>query len=288
MLTITVRGQQLQLRTPLIVADSINYITARFAFDKDWDGRSITAFFVQKNTVITAILQNNEITAEQGINLTAGIWELKLTGVKGNSRITAGPARMTVLPFGTIDGDLPDINPSQYEQILGLIGSLDDLTTESKENLVAAINEAATKGGGEAAGENGATFFPHVSPEGDISWTNDKGLRNPETVNIKGPVGGKGPEGTGIESITYAGQDAEGGNMYTVLLTDGTSYVITAPKGEAGAGGTSFETDETLYFRDGVLGVNTAHEPDPDNTLPITSAAVAQTVGNINAILKTI
>ncbi len=205
MLTATVRGQQLQLRTPLIVADSINYITARLAFDKDWDGRNITAFFVQKNTVISALVQNNEITAEQGINLTAGIWELKLTGVKGNSRITAGPARMTVLPFGTIDGDLPDISLTQYEQLLGMIGNLEDLTTEAKENLVAAINEAATTGSG---GGNGGDF--------------------------------------------------------------------------------SFELDETLFLRNGVLGVNTAHEPDPDNTLPITSAAVAQTVGNINAILKTI
>ena len=67
MLTATVRGQQLQLRTPLIVADSINYITARFAFDKDWEGRSITAYFVQGDTVIPAVLRDNEITAEQDI-----------------------------------------------------------------------------------------------------------------------------------------------------------------------------------------------------------------------------
>ena len=55
-----------------------------------------------------------------------------------------------------------------------------------------------------------------------------------------------------------------------------------------GGGGVYFETDETLSLVDGVLGVNTAHEPDPDNTLPITSAAVYTTVGNINALLETI
>lgn len=53
---------------------------------------------------------------------------------------------------------------------------------------------------------------------------------------------GKGDTGTGIESITYKGEDESGGNMYTVLLTDGTSYDITAPKGAKGdkgdAGGT--------------------------------------------------
>ena len=43
-----------------------------------------------------------------------------------------------------------------------------------------------------------------------------------------------GGDGTGIESITYKGEDEYGGNIYTVLLTDGTSYDITAPKGAAG------------------------------------------------------
>lgn len=38
-------------------------------------------------------------------------------------------------------------------------------------------------------GKNGATFTPHVSAEGVLSWTNDQGLPNPEPVNIKGPAG---------------------------------------------------------------------------------------------------
>ena len=56
----------------------------------------------------------------------------------------------------------------------------------------------------------------------------------------------------------------------------------------ASGGGISFTTDETLTLKDGILSVNTAKEPDPDNTLPITSAAVANTVGNIETLLKTI
>lgn len=47
-------------------------------------------------------------------------------------------------------------------------------------------------------------------------------------------------------------------------------------------------TDETLSFENGVLSVNRAHEPDPDNSLPITAAAVASTVGNIEILLGTI
>lgn len=52
--------------------------------------------------------------------------------------------------------------------------------------------------------------------------------------------------------------------------------------------GTSFITDETLSLQGGVLSVNTANEPEEDNTLPITSAAVATTVGNIEILLQTI
>ena len=48
------------------------------------------------------------------------------------------------------------------------------------------------------------------------------------------------------------------------------------------------ETDETLILRDGRLGVNTTHAMEQDNTLPITSAGVYATVGNIEALLKTI
>ena len=195
MLTATVRGQQLQLRTPLIVADSINYITARFAFDKDWDGRSITAFFVQKNTVITALVQNNEITAEQGINLTAGTWEVKLTGVKGDSRITAGPVKITALPFGGTEGELPDISPTQYEALLGMIGDLSDLTTVAKETLVAAINEAATTGTGGGDGPSDVAWLPEVSAEGVISWRRSTTTTAPTPQNIKGPQGEQGEIG---------------------------------------------------------------------------------------------
>lgn len=52
--------------------------------------------------------------------------------------------------------------------------------------------------------------------------------------------------------------------------------------------GASFQTDETLSLKDGVLSVNTADAPEEDNTLPITSAAVAASVGNIETILGTI
>ena len=139
------------------------------------------------------MLADDRITADMGLNLTAGEWEVKLSGVKGDSRITTTTEHIYVREFGSTEGTLPDVTPTQAEQLLAKIGDLSNLTTEDKTSLVAAINEAAKSGGGS---------------------------------------GGK--DGTGIESITYKGEDESGGNVYTVLLTDGTSYDITAPKGAKG------------------------------------------------------
>ena len=45
-------------------------------------------------------------------------------------------------------------------------------------------------------GADGVTFTPSVSSAGVISWTNDGGRQNPESVNIKGPQGEQGPPGS--------------------------------------------------------------------------------------------
>lgn len=197
MLTGYIRGQELRISTPEIAADSIKYLEAEFHFaGRDWDGYVKTAYFINGTSKFALVLADDRITADMGLNLTAGEWEVKLNGVKGDSRITTTTEHVYVREFGSTDGTLPDVTATQAEQILAKIGDLSNLTTEDKTNLVAAINEAAKSGGGS---------------------------------------GGK--DGTGIESITYKGEDASGGNMYTVLLTDGTSYDITAPKGAAGADG---------------------------------------------------
>lgn len=52
--------------------------------------------------------------------------------------------------------------------------------------------------------------------------------------------------------------------------------------------GVQFETDPTLKLENGILSVNTTNQMEQDNTLPITSAGVFATVGNIEALLKTI
>lgn len=191
MLTGIIRGQRLMLRTPLVVADSINYLTAKFAFDADWKGRVITAYFVCGDKTITAELTSGEITAAQGINLTAGRWELKLSGIKADSRVTAGPVWFDVLPFGAADGELPDISLTQYEQLLAKIGNMDELTTADKNTLVAAINEAAQSGGGSGGGG-----LPAGGTPGQVLTRTASGSAWQDgTPGPQGPEGKKGDKG---------------------------------------------------------------------------------------------
>ncbi len=67
----------------------------------------------------------------------------------------------------------------------------------------------------------GATFFPSVSEEGIISWTNNANLPNPAPINIKGKAGVDGKDGVN-------GKD--GINGYTPVK--GTDYWTDGDKTE--------------------------------------------------------
>ena len=73
---------------------------------------------------------------------------------------------------------------------------LTDGTTREFTVYNGANGKDGTGGGGTGAdGEDGATFTPYVDANGNLSWSNNKGLANPDTVNIKGDKGDKGDPG---------------------------------------------------------------------------------------------
>ena len=76
-------------------------------------------------------------------------------------------------------------------------------------------------------GENGATFTPNVSKTGNLSWTNDKNLENPETVNIRGP---QGPQGIQGPQGLQGNKGEKGDDGYTPVK--GTDYFTEADKQE--------------------------------------------------------
>lgn len=73
-------------------------------------------------------------------------------------------------------------------------------------------------------GKDGTTFTPSVSESGTLSWTNDKGLANPTSRNIKGA------DGVGISSIAKTGVDGLV-DTYTITLTNGNTSTFTVTNG---------------------------------------------------------
>ena len=85
------------------------------------------------------------------------------------------------------------------------------------------------RAGGGGGGENGHTFYPSVSVEGVISWTNDGELPNPEPVNIKGPAGETGPAGP----AGPAGETGPAGPAGPGLPARGTAGQVPVKSGSA-------------------------------------------------------
>ena len=84
-----------------------------------------------------------------------------------------------------------------------LIEAANAETGKGDTDLTTAVQSLISESGA------GATFTPSVSADGTLSWTNNKGLTNPEPVNIKGSQGETGPQGP-------AGADGKSAYQYAV------------------------------------------------------------------------
>lgn len=111
--------------------------------------------------------------------------------------------------------------------------SASDLHTHSNKAVLDGITAEKValwdNGTAGADGEDGATFTPSVSSDGTLSWSNDKGLANPASVNIKGEAGAAGAKGDKGDPFTY---------------DDFTAAQLAALKGEKGDKGDKGETGE--------------------------------------------
>lgn len=95
------------------------------------------------------------------------------------------------------------------------------------------------------AGVRGITFTPVVDSRGNISWSNDGGLENPQTVNITGPQGDMGAKGDtgpqGEKGTTFIPSVDTDGNI-SWSNTDGIANPetvnIKGPKGDKGSDAT--------------------------------------------------
>lgn len=108
------------------------------------------------------------------------------------------------------------------------------------------------------AGADGATFTPSVDTNGNLSWTNDGGLPNPETVNVRGAQGEAATVQVGTTTTLPAGSQAtvanSGTNQSAVLNfgiptgqpgADGQAATIQIGEVVTGAAGTNAIVENT-------------------------------------------
>ena len=107
------------------------------------------------------------------------------------------------------DGERGPIGPQGPRGEKGItpnltVGTVATLAPGSKATIVRSgtdenpiFNFGIPEGRKGEKGDNGigVTYTPSVSSSGNISWTNNGGMPNPATTNIKGPQGERGPQG---------------------------------------------------------------------------------------------
>ena len=174
--------------TNKVVSDSKNYLEAYFMFSPDWDYVNKTAVFSDGENCYEVLIINNECKVPHEVIKSPEF----TVSVFGGNLITTNKATVNVIESGL--GPNPPEPPTEdiYSQILDLTHEANNTSKEAKQ-IAQSIEERANSG--EFNGKNGTNFIPFVSESGTISWTNEDGLPNPQSVNIRGPQGVQGKPG---------------------------------------------------------------------------------------------
>ena len=122
-----------------------------FEYSHDFDGLALTAVFTDGKNTVNVVNPGSECVIPHEVLTTVG------ATVKVGIYATRGEELVIPTIYATIGVVLRGANPNEgssgrptipmWSQIQEIIGDLNDLETEAKNNLVAAINEAAQTGG---------------------------------------------------------------------------------------------------------------------------------------------
>ena len=278
---------QANCRTVFLTAGMSKAESVRFVFSDDWDGLSKTAVFtdgVKTVDVLPSGWDGDTVTIPHEILTTAG--RTARVGVYGTNASgvvlpTVWVSLGKVQPAAEPSGD-PSADPTLpvWAQLQEIIGDLADLTTKAKNNLVAAINEAAKTGSGGAGSIDLRTADGYIqySNDGGETWENlialadlkgkkgDTGAPGPQGVPGKqGPQGETGPAGQdgapgkdgspgkdgadgapGQDGFSPSASVAETATGATITITDKTGTTTAEIKnGKDGTNGTDGKDGKT-------------------------------------------
>lgn len=143
----------------LLTAGMAKAVGVRFAFSEEWDGLTKTAVFTNGRDTVGVLAAKwdgdavdipPEVLTAAGRYARVGVYGTNASGVV---LPTVWATLGKVQPAAEPSGD-PSADPTLpvWAQLQEQIGDLNDLKTYSKDNLVAAINEARQSGGGGGGG----------------------------------------------------------------------------------------------------------------------------------------
>ena len=181
-----------------------------------------------------------DLSGAQGIKGDRGVGIQSITFAQttdeGNAytvTLTDGSQSTIVAPKGE-KGDAGAAATVQVGTVTTLDAGEQATVTNSGTTEAAVLNFGIPKGAAGNDGANGTTFTPSVDTNGDLSWTNDGGLPNPETVNVKGAQGEAATVQVGETTTLPAGSQAtvnNSGSSGAAVLNFGI------PTGQPGADG---------------------------------------------------
>ncbi len=241
--------------------------TVTFRLGEGWENVTArTAVFEGSGVTKDCLIENGEaVIPHECLTVPGGVLRCGVYGVEGDKKTPTVYAELGQIERGADPSGDTSTDPTLavWAQILAKMGSLDDLTTEAKNTLVAAINEAAQTGGG--GGDGGYLWRPTVSAAGEISWERSKSTTAPAAENIKGPKGDQGAKGdTGAQGP--AGPQGETGAK--------GETGAQGPKGDPGTPGDTFANKAVLERITGIV-TNLNATNDPEDILSWQAATIA-------------
>ena len=208
--------------------------------------------------------------------------EIAINYTKDSETISIKNSADEVVPFSS---DTTIINKA-VEKAVEKVGNsvLPTYNTGDADKVLKVKADGSALEWGEGRRRNGFTFTPSVSSDGTLSWTNDGGLNNPNSVNIKGPQGERGQkgepgkDGTGISLKASRAECTKVGDAYLetnghIMIHNGTGFTdggeIRGPQGPQGERGPQgLQGIQGVPGQVGPQGQQGERGPKGDNGLP--------------------
>ena len=142
---------------------SRKYLRLRFQFDDEWQELTKTLYLQHETFSEPIIVEDGEIVDVPDYFATQEYFMITIVGINGDQAVPTNIITISLDPSGEAwETSPPDTDFPAYQQLVQLA---------------------------QQAVASATTYTPKVSPDGVLSWENDRNRPNPDPVSLKGPRG---------------------------------------------------------------------------------------------------